>query len=157
MCKQLSREEQLQRMADRSLAQPRNSFREQLKRLAEEVTRTNESEHRPENCEECRDEQEAQELILTMERDTKSFAVQRTYIIPRDFVWSHYQSECDPNTCSHGGLSLHGVENFAPNRLKGSAKVLYDELSGPYYGFEVEIIPTSTRRSCNSFALRITW
>ncbi len=154
MCSNLNKEEQLLRMRDRSLTRVSTSLREQLIRLSneEERRRTN-VEHA--HCAECLDEEEARHMILDMERDTKLFAVKRSYELPRSFGWYHYESDCQQG-CAHGSFSLHGEETLQPSRLKGLAKVLHEILSGPEYNFHVQIVNTSDS-SRDSFRMRITW
>lgn len=154
MCNKLSNEEQLLRMRDRSLTRVNTSLREQLVRLHdEEVRRQNNIEHR--HCQECLDEEDARRMLLDLERDTKIFAVQRSYEIPRSFGWFDYENDCERG-CAHGEFSLHNAGTLQPSRLKGLAKALYDALSGPTYNFQVQIVDTSNS-SRDSFRLRITW
>ncbi len=156
MCDQNVREEQLLRIRDRSLTRHRISFREQLVRNRAEWLRKNRSDHRPENCSDCRDEEDAWSLIRDLERDTRQHGGSKEYEIKREFVWTHYDSGCAPDSCPHGSFSLHGVKIFEPCRLKGVAKIIYEVLSGPEYDFQVEIIESSTCHR-DSFRLRITW
>lgn len=159
MCGELDKKERLAQMAHRALMRHRLSLRERLSRHNEEVLRLRENLHiSSRNCSRCNDEDEVKRLIKEIEHEAWSVAIHGEYEVKRTFTSVHYELPCAGDSCAHGRspMSLHGVKTFLPSKLKGVAKLLYEELVGPEMNFTVSIFETSNAM-IDSFRFKISW